>query len=112
MTCKNATMTDRFDDQKGRSPDNTDNRVTALNTHNAVSLHACDKAAIGKAGDDKTIELEEIESSSGKWSVSGGRFDACNAAWKEVINPHVDDLDKIVRWVNGLTAAWKALHNV
>jgi hypothetical protein len=111
MTSEKATMTDSFDCQKGRSPDDTDNCVTAPNTHNAVSLHADDKAAIGKAGDDKTIELEEIES-NGERSVSGGRFDACNALWKEVINPHVDALDKIIRWLNGLTVAWKALHNV
>jgi hypothetical protein len=50
--------------------------------------------------------------SNGERSVSGGRFDACNAAWKEVINPHVDDLAKIVRRLNGLTAAWKVIHNV
>jgi hypothetical protein len=105
-----ATMTDMFDDQKGRSPDNADNSITTPNTHNAVSLHANDKAAIGKAGDDKTIKFEEIES-NGKRPASGGRFDACNAPWKEVINPHVEDLDKIIRWLNGLTAALKPLHN-
>jgi hypothetical protein len=111
MTSRKATMTTRFDDQKGRSPDDTDNRITTPNTHNAISLYADDKAAIGKAGDDKTIEFEEIES-DGERSVSGGRFDACNAVWKEVINPHVDNyLDKIIRWLNCHAAAWKALHN-
>mgnify|MGYP000057996801 CR=1 FL=1 len=83
MTSRKATITTRFDDQKGRSPDDADNRIATPNTHNAVSLHADDKAAIGKAGDDKTIEFEEIES-DGERSVSGGRFDACNAVWKEV----------------------------
>jgi hypothetical protein len=97
MTSEKATMTDMFDDQKGRSPDDAENRVTTPNTHNAVSLHAGDKAAIGKAG-----EFEEIES-NGERSASGKKFDARSAAWKEVI--------KIIRWLNGLTAALKPLHD-
>ena len=86
-------MTTRFDDQKCRSPDDTDNHITSTpNTRNAISLYADEKAAIGKAVDDKTIELEEIEPNDEKFTRRGNSFD-CDAVLKEVIIPHVDDLE-------------------
>ena len=99
-------MMTRFDDQKGRSPDDTDNHINTPNTPNATSLYADHKAAIGKEVDKKTIEIKAIEL-NGARSTSGGSFDG--SVLKELINPHVDDLDKILKWLNGHTAAWKAL---
>jgi hypothetical protein len=96
----------RFYDQKARSPDNTDNHITAPNTRDAVSLHADDEAAIGKVACDKTTEIKGIKP-NGERPMSRGRFDG-DAVSKEVINPH---LNKILKWLNGHAAAWKALNH-
>jgi hypothetical protein len=94
MTSEKATVMSRFYGQKGRSPNNTDNHVTAPNTRDAVSLHANDKAAIGKAADDETIEIKEIEP-NGERPASGRRFDG-DAALKQLTNLHVN---KILKWL-------------
>jgi hypothetical protein len=70
MTPETATMMPFDFDKKDRAHDDTINPIHTPNTRNATSLYADDKAAIGKAVADETIEIEEIET-NGARSTSG-----------------------------------------
>lgn len=75
----------------------------------AVSFCAHDKAAIGKAADDKTIEeIQAFELNGARLTSGGNGLDG--SALKEAFNPRVEeDLHKIINWLDGHTEAWTTL---